>query len=153
MNIERRSVRSLSNEPAGHLWRNVVVAVLGGAVVLAAIGGASVWYRGGAAEESQVQAVTAPATTGAAVRHPAARSAPHTVYVVGSEEQALAVSTALGESAAIRNAAGEPPLLDEVVVVNSDEEAAAVKDAMAELNRILDSQRLPENLVVDLRGN
>jgi hypothetical protein len=148
------SVPSMSGGPRGRFGRNILVAAAGSVVVAAALGG-GLWVHS-ARFESPSPVVHSPAVAGqplgksAAVSHASGGYTPHKIYIVGSEEQATTVSGALNDANAIRNEAGEPLLLDEVVVATSDEAAAAVVSAETDRNGILATQYGVENTIVDL---
>jgi hypothetical protein len=77
---------------------------------------------------------------------------PHTIYIVGSEDQAATVSAAISEANAIRSNMNEAPLMDEVVVAMSDDQAAAIESALTDSNGILAGLYGVENSIADLRG-
>lgn len=148
------SVPSMSGSPRGRLGRNILVAAAGGVVLAAAVGG-GLWVQS-ARHESASPVVHAPAVAGqplgqsAAVNHVSGAYTPHTIFIVGSEEQAATVSAALNDANLIRHGAGEPPLLDEVVVASTDDAASAVVSAETDRNAILATQYGVENSIVDL---
>ena len=151
----KTSVPSMSGSPSGRLGRKFLVAAAGSVVLAAAVGG-GLWVRSDRQEAASpaVQAAVAvqPVSTGSlAVARASGDYAPHTVYIV-TQEQAASVWGGINDANAIRFAANEPPLLDEVVVANSDEEAAAIVAVMSDSNSILAALYGVENRIVNLRG-
>jgi hypothetical protein len=140
-----------------HFGRNALLATVGATVVFAAAAaGAVVVARsdGSAPAAPPVVAAAAQPSSTNAVASASSYDAPHTVYVVGSEEQAAMIRTGLSDAASIRMAVGEPPLPDteSVVVATSDDEAATIIQGINEANGIRATVGLAENTVVDLRG-
>ncbi len=143
-----------------------IIAVCGAALVLAAAAGVGTWQavRHSDADTvgvtSQQQGSTAAiepgrAFGGAAVAARPFRSMPAdqslTFYIVGSQEQADFVRSALDNGNAIRLQAGESLLTDEVVVVGSPDAEARILRGIADGDAIRGSAGLPEIKVVDLR--
>lgn len=152
----RTSIPSTSGSPHGRLGRKLFVTAAG-SLVLAAIVGGGLWARSGnhapASPAAQAPAVVqAPATGALAVRASDGGYTPHTVYIVGSEEQAASVWADINDANVIRNDLMLPPMLDEVVVAATPESAAAVIAGFEDGNRILAALYQVENRIVDLRG-
>jgi len=92
-----------------------------------------------------------PPTTAVARPSTAASAEPvRTIYVVGSEEQAVAMQAALAEADAIGVQSGAAPRIDQVMVV-PDAEADAFFRMMAEQDALRAQLGLPGATVVDLR--
>ncbi len=149
------SVPSMSGSPRGRFGRNVLVGAAGSVVLAAAIGG-GLWSRSDRNESaspaiSAAAAVQPPSGPSLASSLATAGYTPHTVYIVGSEEQAALVRAGINDANAIRSTANEPPLLDEVFVAGSDADADALGSAETAANEILAAQYGVENRIVDLR--
>jgi hypothetical protein len=78
---------------------------------------------------------------------------PETFYIVGSEAAAMTLQAGIADAEAIGYSVGEDPLKESVLLLVSDADAAAFAEAIAQGNLILAGLGLPEDRVVDLRGN
>jgi hypothetical protein len=146
----------MSGSPRGRLGRNILVAAAG-SVILAAAAGGGLWARSDRHESSapavQAAAAVPPVSAGSlAIRATNGGYTPHTVYIVGSEEQAASVLRGINDANVIRDSQNLPPLLDEVVVASSDEEASAIMAGENDSNAILAALYRVENRIVNLRG-
>ncbi|MBI5946984.1 MAG: hypothetical protein HY875_02460 [Chloroflexi bacterium] len=156
MRVQTKSP-SIESGAFKHGTGRLILAVAGGAILLAGVAAAGVWaYHSGDSPSATVAPLAAvvPAASGAPVASPAGQSRRgETVYIVGSEAQAAGVMAGISEANVIRAVSGEPPFLDTVVVVASDAQAAEVMNAVVEGNRTLAARGEPERTVVDLRGS
>ena len=154
MAINTTSTPTMPGAPR-RLGRNALLATLGGTIILAAVAAGAVVVT-----RSDSSAPAAPPVAVAAAQpsftnvgaSASSADAPHTVYVVGSEEQATLIRAGISDSDSIRMAVGEPPLLESVVVAASDDEAATALQAINEANVIRATNGLAAYTVVDLRG-
>lgn len=132
---------------------NPVVFVLGGVVLLGGLVAFGLYTSNSgdtaSSTASQVEVARPPST--AYFTDSVDRRA-WTHYVVGTDEQAMTVRGGLSESDAVRDALGEPVLLESVYVAGSDAEAAAFAAAVTEGNLTLAALGLGEDRVVDVRG-
>jgi hypothetical protein len=138
------------------LGRKFLVATAGVVVVAAAVGG-GLWARSDRQESASPAVQAAVAVQPASINSLAVSLAsggytPHTVYIVGSEEQAASVWSGINDANVIRDNQNLPPLLDEVVVAQSDDEVAAMVAGFNDGNAILAALYGAENRIVNLRG-
>ncbi len=155
MSTYTRSVRTASGSYKRVAGRPVIAAFAAATVTAAtvvAVIAIVLSSRGSAAEPSMpvqtAPALVAPGLTISRLHDPYTT---HTVYIVGSEQQAASVAAGINDANAIRDNLQLPPMLDEVVVVSSDEEAAVIVARENAINTILQSSYRVENRVVDLR--
>ena len=152
MNMNSTTSTPMSASPSGRFGRKVLVAAAGSVVLASAVAG-SFMARGNSNESAApaVHAAVQQSTQPVSFSHTAGYT-PHTVYIVGSQEQATQITVALDDANRIRSNVGESPLMDEVFVAESDASAASVASAETDANAILVVAYGVENRIVDVRG-
>jgi hypothetical protein len=146
------STPTRSASPKGRFGRTVLVAAVGSVVLASAVAG-SFMARGNSNEAaSPAPAVVQQSTPSFTVSHATGGYTPHTIYIVGSQEQAAQISAAIDQANLIRSNINESPLTDEVIVAVSQDRAAAIVSAETDANGILASLYGVENRIADLRG-
>ena len=154
MTVHTTSTPTLPTAPR-RFGRNAVLATIGGTIVLAATVTGVLMVRSANREpvSAPVAVVAEPAFTSVVVSA-SSSDGPHTVYVVGTEEEAATIRTGLSEAVRIRATVGEMslPEMESVVVASSDDDAAAVVQGINEANGIRADAGLPAYAVLDLRG-
>ena len=154
MNMETTtSTPAMSASPKGRLGRNILVAAAGSVVLASAVAG-SLWVRSSTNEAASpaAHAVVSQSTQSVSFSHAAGGYTPHTIYIVGSQEQAAQISAAIEEANVIRANMNEALVTDEVIAAVSQDRAAAIVSAETEANGILASLYGVENRIADLRG-
>ena len=152
MTINTKTSTPMSASPKGRFGRKILVAAAGSVVLASAVAG-SFMARGNSNESAApaVHAAVQQSTQPVSFSHTAGYT-PHTVYIVGSQEQAAQITAAFNDANLIRSNINESPLMDEVFVAESDGSAASVVLAESDANRIRFDMYGVENRSVDLRG-
>ena len=147
---------TMSGGPRGHFGRKLLIAG-GTGVVLVAVAAGVVSSRSDR-HEAATPAVLAPAAIQQSsapfggINRASGGYTPHTIYIVGSEEQAALVQAALEDANGILVGINERPIHDEVIVAVSADEGSFAFAAEIAANEIVFAQYGVENRIVDLRG-
>ena len=148
--------------PSGtHTRGRLLWLVCGTALTVALTAGFAVWATGGHTGETRTGSATSGGTQvgrqsdrHTAAARPLGRDGKDeilTIYLAGSDAQAAVMHSHLAEADGIRALSGEAPRNAEVVIIGSAEHEELVQRALAELDPIRHSLRLPPVTVVDLR--
>lgn len=149
MNTHARPGSAPFGAPRHSLGKPLLGVLVAGVIILTAIG-AGVWSRGGSDEV--VQSPQPPVTVPTPAPQLAEHERVHLVYIVSDEERAHLVQAAIDEANVYRRLDGLPPVLATVLAADTEAEAVQMKEAFIEGNRILAGLGLPEDIVVDFRG-
>ena len=155
MSAYTTSMRTVSGSYKRVTGRPVLSAVTAAAVVAAmalVVVALVLSARGDSGEQrAAVQSVPAAAQSGLTGNGLTSGYVAHTVYIVGSAEQAVEMEAAMNDLNATRAQLQLPLLQDEVLVASSDADAATLTSGQEELNRVLVGLFTTENPIVDLR--
>lgn len=151
------NIRSTSNtvtfgtNTRRHFGRRTIVTVVGGVLTLSGAVFATAAYRG-EGSESQPALLVAPAPIVATLPFASAvpGQGPHTLYIVGSQAEAGAITAAIKDANAIRDNIGEPPVVAAIVVVGSRDEADRVVAGQPDANGFLAPDNQAGMAIVDL---